>query len=38
MITKLCNDQIEAEFGVLDLLDEQCKVGQGHRIDTFRFL
>ena len=31
-------DLIGAKLGILDLLDEECKVGQGHRIDTSRFL
>ena len=25
-----CIDLIEAKLGILDLLDEECKVGQGH--------
>ena len=29
-----CIDLIEAKLGKLDLLDEECKVGQGHRIDS----
>ena len=33
-----CIDLIEAKLGILDLLDEECKVSQGHRIDTSRFL
>ena len=33
-----CIDLIEAKLGILDLLDEECKVGQCHFLKAISFI